>query len=313
MELISDTLDLTKWMEQPPEAVWVRPVSEYSDDVQARFDGRIDSIGKHLPWASLNKKIGIRTHELTIWSGINGSGKSMLLNQVMLHLAAQGERICFASLEMPPASTVYRLTRQGLGPLGPFPDTVREFLGWTDGKMWLYEQNGTPKWPRMVALARYCHEQLGITQFVLDSLMKCSINSDDYNTQKLFVDQLCALAKDSGLSVHLVAHMRKSGSEHDRIDKFSIKGASEITDLADTVWTLWRNKPKEAEFYKRNPDPEIMAEADAILECVKNRHGEWEGKLALAYDQRSLQFLDRDSKVKAWTEYALRQPGEDDE
>ncbi|OGO94414.1 MAG: hypothetical protein A3F10_02720 [Coxiella sp. RIFCSPHIGHO2_12_FULL_42_15] len=59
-----------------------------------------------------------------------------------------------------------------------------------------------------------------------------------------------------------------------------IKGTGSITDLADNVFTVWRNKNKEP------------SEPDAILQCDKQRNGEWEGKISLWFDSVSLHYLE---------------------
>lgn len=63
--------------------------------------------------------------------------------------------------------------------------------------------------------------------------------------------------------------------------KFDIKGNGGITDMADTVLVLWRNKPKEAalrqaEARRQTPDRETLEKFDAVLQCHKQRNGEEE-------------------------------------
>jgi twinkle protein len=284
-------IDFQKYMKAPHEAAQIRPASEWLDQVIERFAGNVAHGGRHLPWGKTHGHIGLRPAEVSIWAGINGHGKSMLVNEIMLGLMAQGERVCIASMEMLPRATLYRLTRQAAGVREVSEQYIREIYAWTDGKLWLYDQQGTVKSDRILAVARYCSEELGITHLVIDSLMKCGIDSDDYNGQKRFVDQICAHARDTGTHVHLVAHSRKGESEQQHMGKMDIKGASEITDQADNVFTVWRNKRKEDERQKHAPDDDVLAGPDAMLSCVKQRHGEWEGKVALWFHPDSLQYV----------------------
>ena len=122
------------------------------------------------------------------------------------------------------------------------------------------------------------------------------MGADDYNLQKRFVDELSTHAKDTGMHIHLVAHSRKRENERSVMDKFDIKGASEITDMADNVFTIWRNKPKESEGRKVMPNADIMSKPDALLNCDKQRHGEWEGRVGLWYDKNSFQFKINESE-----------------
>jgi twinkle protein len=144
---------------------------------------------------------------------------------------------------------------------------------------------------------RYCSDKLKINHFVIDSLMKCGIAEDDYNRQKAFVDQLCAHAKDTGMHVHLIAHSRKSQDEYAVPGKMDVKGSGAITDQVDNVLTVWRNKRKELEIGKlvaKNQDipDDLREQPDAMVICDKQRHGEWEGRIALWFDTKSFQYLD---------------------
>jgi twinkle protein len=186
---------------------------------------------------------------------------------------------------------MYRMSRQASGSREPTVRFVRDFHAWTDGKLWLYEHGAVVKPDKIMAVVRYAREAIGVEHVVIDSLMKCGMATDDYNAQKALVDRLCVYARDSGCHVHIVAHGRKGDGEHAKMDKHDIKGASEITDLVDNVFTLWRNKPKEERVRMGAADDEDMAKPDALLSCVKNRHGEWEGSVALWYHADSFQYL----------------------
>jgi twinkle protein len=91
--------------------------------------------------------------------------------------------------------------------------------------------------------------------------------------------------------------MRKSGDDSHRPGKWDIRGASEITDLADNVFICWKNIPKEKaqeqiEFGNPNADTSKLDEADQYLTVAKQRHGEWEGAFQFWFDNPTLQFLE---------------------
>jgi len=291
MRVIEDTIDLSRYLDTPPDAANVKPASNWCQDVIDRFYSDNPDPGARLPWGKTHGAIKLRPGEVSIWSGISGHGKSALLNQVMVSVMAQGEKVCIASLEMKPAQTMHRMSRQAVGVGSPSVQALRALMRWTDGKLWIYDQLGTVKRERMMAVVRYCREELGITHMVIDSLMKCGIGTDDYNGQKAFVDELCAHAKDTGMHIHLVAHSRKSSSEFAEMDKMDIKGASEIADQVDNIFMLWRNKKKEAEGQKPHPSKDVVDMPDALLTCSKQRHGEWEGKVTLWFHKESMQHI----------------------
>ena len=79
-------------------------------------------------------------------------------------------------------------------------------------------------------------------------------------------------------------------------DKFDIKGTGAITDMVDNVFIVWRNKQKEAKMHEaitdHSRDMLRRSSPDCILNCVKQREGEWEGFVKLWFDAASLQFLE---------------------
>lgn len=284
-------IDFTKWAMTPDEKAKIRPSSDYERELMDHFCAPQETRGAYLPWSKTHGDVRLRPGELSIWAGVNGHGKSMVLSQVVLSLIQQGETACIASLEMRPISTLARMSRQAIGTDEPAPRALRQFHEFLSGSLWLYDQQGTVQMQRMLAVIRYAREEIGVQHFVVDSLMKCGIDSDDYNAQKRFVDCLSTYVRDAGLHIHLVAHSRKKETEHTMMDKFDIKGASELTDMADNVFTLWRNKPKEAKVERGEVDEQTKSAPDAVLMCDKQRHGEWEGKIALWFNKRTMQYV----------------------
>lgn len=293
-------IDWERFSERYPEWANVIPAEFYADRVAQYFRADENLAGILLPWSKTHSYIRLRPGELSLWNGVNGHGKSLLLGQIMLSAMAQGQTVCIASMEMKPVLTMARLTRQAAGVEVPSEGLIHAFHKWLAGKLWLYDQMGTVSSKRMFAVLRYCTEALhyegqakSINHFVIDSLLKCGINEDDYNRQKEFVDQLSAFAHDTGVHVHLVTHARKGESERNLPGKWDIRGAGAISDLAENVFTLWRNKAKEEEARKREPDQEKMKEPDALLICDKQRNasGKGEGKTALWFHEASQQFV----------------------
>ena len=77
----------------------------FQDDVLNLFHNPEGLRGLQTNWKGLNTLLrGWRPGELTVWTGINGSGKSTILNQVIVHLIQiHRKRCCLASLEMEPS------------------------------------------------------------------------------------------------------------------------------------------------------------------------------------------------------------------
>lgn len=253
--------------------------------------------GAMLPWGKTQDNIRFRGGEVTLWQGINGHGKSQLLGMACLGFARQDERVCIASFEMKPVSTLKRCLRQVAMNDQPTELMVNRMMDWMKTRFWLYDQQGTVTPQMIFAVIRYCADQLKIKHIVIDSLMKCVRGEADYDGQKDFVDHLCTLARDLDVHIHLVHHVRKGENEETPPGKFDAKGSGAISDQVDQVLTVWRNKKKEKQIgicrgTGKAIDPEVANAPDALMICDKNRHGEWEGRVALWYHGPSLQYTE---------------------
>lgn len=298
MNVIDDSIDFDAYLQGPDESASIRPASDWVDEVIAAFEQPASQSGATLPWTNTHSAVRLRHGELTIWPGMSGHGKSMMIGQVALNLMAQGEKVCIASMEMKPVSTMQRLCRQALGCSTPARRDIQDLHAWTDSRLWLYDQQGQVSPERILAVGRYCHEHHGVTHFIVDNLLSCGIAEDGYDQQKQFVLSLATHAHDSGQSVHLLAHSRKGKDELTPPGKFDVRGSASITDLADNVFSVWRNRGKEMAQDEGRRDKDN--DEDALLIVCKHRHGEWEGRIRLWFDQRSQTYLQhRNEQPKA--------------
>ena len=275
--------------ENQDEGANIKRASDFAEQVIDRFYGQ----GAQTNWtrtgfSKTDGKFDIRPGEMTVWAGINGHGKTTYLSHVMLNLMQSGQKVCLMSLEMKPAETMAKMVMQASGSGQPSMKFIREFHKWTDNKLWIYDHLGRVAPSRALAVSTYVRKELGIDHIVIDSLMKCSAGmaSDDYSAQRDFVDGLCVIARDTGLHVHLVAHMRKGENERTAPGKFDVKGAGEITDLIDNLVIVCKNlrKPTKADEDTQSPDP------DAFVLVAKQRHHPWEGSFAFWFDRECQQF-----------------------
>ena len=306
--MIPDSIDFDAYLRDEYDGrAKVRPASEFADDVVRLIHGEQETSGTATPWPKVENRLRFRSGEVTLWAGVNGHGKSGLLGYVVLDALVAGDRACIASLEMLPEATLGRMCRQAAGSNAPTPEWIRCFHAWTDKRLWLYAHQGQVHVDRMLAVARYCHKELGIDHVVIDSLMKCGLAPDDYGGQKNFVDALCALARDTGLHIHLVHHIRKGESEKSVPDKFDIKGAGEIVDLVDNALIVYRNKRKESQLENatdlRAVD-ELAGIPDTVLICEKQRHFSREGRINLWFDRDSQQLLEHPKSARRYIDFS---------
>ena len=297
MQVIDDTIDFGRFLKSRDEQK-IRRASDWTDGVLKRINGDVGVAGDVLPWQKTHREVQLRPGEVSVWAGINGHGKSLLLGQVMLWLLPKNKCL-IASMEMKPEATIERMLRQASGLHHPAVAYVRHWMHWSDGRLWIYDQLDSIQPDKILGMATYAGELLGVNHIVIDSLMKCGMKPDDYGAQKAFVDRLCWLAKDFNTHIHLVCHMRKREREGHIPDKFDIKGASEVSDLVDNVFIVHRNKDKESKVAAGQNVESVVPDASLIV--AKQRHGEWEGKINLWFCQSSNQFVPKpNARTMPW-------------
>lgn len=277
----------------------LKAASAFTDAIIAEFyppEGGHE-VAMETPWRKFTDKFRFRPGELVVLQGINGHGKTEIAGNFVVHGISRGSRICVASMEFKPAKWLKRLTRQAAGLERPSERYIRDIATWWESQLWVFDVTGKAKSDRLLQVFRYAARRYQIGFFVIDNLAKCGIAEDDYNGQKAFVDELTDFAKEHDATVLLVCHPRKVDDENKAPGKMDVKGTGAITDMADSVLSIWRNKPKheaieKAESAKVDPPPDVLARPDAILTCFKQRNGEDEPKIALWFDRASHQFLE---------------------
>lgn len=294
--LVLDDIDFNFYMKQTECQRKVRSAGIFADDLVAYCWDNSLNRGPVMPWIKTHEKIRFRPGEVTLWSGQNGHGKSLVLGQLSMGFLTQGERVCIASFEMRPVITLFRICRQVCECAKPSEEDIRGFAQATDNALYVYDQQGMVESDKIIAVIKYCADKLQVKHFVIDSLMKCGISEDGpnaFNEQKHFVDSLCSVAKETNMHIHLVAHSRKLKDELTPPGKMDVKGSGSITDQVDNVITVWRNKAKEKELAEKGIAP--ADDPDCLLLVDKQRNGEWEGRIALWFIPHAQQFVETNS------------------
>lgn len=259
------------------------------------------SIGFDTPWyPALPWRV--RKGEFTVLTGFSGSGKTLGINQLLLHLIQQGCRVLDCSLEIRPALTLYYMTRCALAKKFSSKDEVESCVSWLNDQMMFLDCIGTVNADRILHAAEYARKRHGIDVLVIDSLFKCGMSGEDYGAARAFADRLTSFANNTGCHVILVAHSRKTqnGNELNPPTKSDVAGSSDITNAAFNVVVFWRNKMKKKKideamqidtpegveqlsFWRDQPDGKIIID--------KQRFGEGEEcETVVWYDKDSCQF-----------------------
>lgn len=291
----ADRYDFDDLMQRarPIDPEELRSAAEFIPDVLGLFypasDARCDPvlrIDRNLDWFEF------REGEVTVWTGINGHGKSLLLSQVQLGLMAQGEKFVVFSGEMTPARLMKRTIKQATGLDRPTVAYIAAVGEWARERYWLFDLLGAAKLDRLLEVFTYAHRRYGCSHFVVDSLMMTDVPEDgagSMTAQKEAMRKLCAFARTLGVHVHLVAHPRKARDESQAPNKLDVAGSGKITDGADNVFSVWRAQ-KDAALPSDG-------EPDAKLELLKQRNGDVQNRVVrLWFDPASMQFRTQQQK-----------------
>lgn len=258
----------------------IKRVVDYYDEIEDFIENGHVVIGAKLPFGRLANLFRFRNGEVTLWTGFNGHKKSLLLGFVGLNFLKEGQKVCIASFEMKPLSTINRMARQYSNQSMLGYEEYANFMGFAGDNLYLFDHQGGMTPERLLGVIYYTANELGVNHFIIDSLMRVVSGEDSYNEQKDFVVKLCDIAIKKNIHVHLVHHTRK-GKENEPSGRYDAKGSGAISDNVHNSLIVWANKDK------------IDDMPDVILKCDKQREGEWEGSIALKFDADSLRFYEQ--------------------
>lgn len=258
----------------------LKNASEFANETLDRMYSQDPQTRRGIPLPFGSYPFHLRWNEWTAVTGINGSGKTMLLNFLLLYLKKLGYNACIASMEVPGGQTLEYMIQQATGSELPPRPVAEGGVRWISEGVWFYDRVGKSNWKEMLEVFRYAYRRYGCRFFVIDSLMKLGISMEDLDAQGEFFTALSDLVRDLPIHVFLVAHPRKSKSDIEVIGKMDIKGSGELTDQAHNVWVIFRNKAKERDIGKmikfKDDEAKITAKRrakpDAQLIVTKQRN-----------------------------------------
>jgi DNA primase len=257
----------------------------------------------------LDQKIGkFYLGTVAVWTGINGSGKSTVINQVCLieSINQNYKTFVFSDeltktqfknwIEYPIAGgqniteTPARDDRPAYYKIEPkVKEIIRE---WYRGKIFLYDNEFDKSAKTILQRMEIMARKHGVKNFLIDNLMMVDLScygGEPLERQKMFLLDLMKFARKFNTVVHLVAHPRKLDIVK-RLSKMDVSGTGDITNLAHYVMAIHRVTAKEKEGV-RNGKGDWITEPinyDVLLECFKNRPvGFQDFVIGLHYDRKS--------------------------
>lgn len=265
--------------------------------------------------------------------GINGSGKSTVINQILVAEAIeQGYQTFIFSGE---------LTKQALKAWINFPIAGKRHIEvinrgknqpkgyrikpkvldlmnkWYKGKVHVYDKEfniiASELLEKMQELAR----KYGVKNFILDNLMM--INCSEYNkfnpyeAEVTFVLKLCEFARNFNVVVHLLNHPSKIDSIR-RLTKMDVAGMAKLTNLVHYVIAIHRVTEKEKEGTINNRGEQVVApiQYDCLIDILKNRPmGHQDKTIGCYFEPSSKRFYGDSDNINR--QYSWDNEEEDDE
>ncbi|MFA5559253.1 MAG: CHC2 zinc finger domain-containing protein [Methanofastidiosum sp.] len=256
---------------------------------------------------------------LNVITGINSSGKSVLVNQICIAEALnQGYDVfCFSEeLTKPQLKSWLEWNFTGRRHIKVEnnhirkinPEIKKKVREWYKGRIYVYDNDTDYSAVSILSKMEELARRKGVKIFVIDNLMMVDLNSNENNIwqkQKEFVIKLVNFANKFNVLVHLVAHPRKVEAIR-RLTKLDIAGSGDITNLAHYVMGIHRVTPREKEGIKKS-NGEYKVEPirfDCIIDLFKNRiTGTQDKEVGVYFDLPSYRFwieLDQLDKQYKW-------------
>jgi twinkle protein len=164
-------------------------------------------------------------------------------------------------------------------------ENAARVLEYLSSRLWLYHHVGIVPWRQLLEDFKFVRRRYGVTQFVIDSLMRVGIMEDDYVQQAEFVTAFASFCDEYDCSGHLVAHRKKdekgerSGSGG---DKSVVSGSAKITDNAHNVCEIWRNVDKGQKVSQLFEEQRVgICTGTLFEERLKSLQGQPDGKFIL--------------------------------
>lgn len=259
-----------------------------------------------------NSIVQLNYSEVSLLSGGNASGKSSLLNTIMLNIIEQSVNCALWSGELPApilkawiqmvAAGKNRLRQSTYGN-GKYyvPNDVAENIDrWMDGKLFVYNNEYGNTWEQIFHDMKELLKA-NVKVFILDNLFSLNIDlleGDKNNKQRELILQIKDFAKKNQVHIILVAHPRKTLAF---LRKNDISGTSDLTNAVDNVFIIHR---VNNDFFRAGAD--FFGEAyinrfrgfGNVIEVAKNRmYGIVDLMVGLHYEPESRRFKNEINEV----------------
>lgn len=297
MEIISSAADTP-----------VDSVSDYSDIKNVDLDS-IDGI--KTGFYELDKKLmKLFYSTFNILTGVNGSGKSSFLSQIVCQAAEQGVNTWYFSGELPNHQCKNWLNYIFAGQRNISQENYGDTEFWRVNKsaqkemddfyrerIYIYKDGKSRKAEDLLESMVECIRKYGSKLCIIDNLTAVNLSCNEnnkYQKQEEFVTKCIEIAKKYNVVVIMVVHPHKIETMR-RLTKMDVQGISAIIDLAHRIISLYRVTPEDKEGKPKNNGNGWFKKPikfDVLCDVLKDRMMGFEGAtVGLYYDKPSRRFF----------------------
>lgn len=292
------------------------PVSETDDkgkkwltskDIKRKREQDIIAIPTGYPY--LDKAIkGLILGEVTILSGLNGSGKSSWLNSVMLNVIQRGFKVACFSGELTDFNVMKWLTQSAAGKhyvkkvagcdyAYEVDDMVYDKIcDWLYEKFYLFNNNYGNQFQQVLSdLGEVVAK--GVKLIVLDNLMALQISNfagDKNEKQKQFILDIVEFAKRQSVHIVVVCHPRKESGAQTFLRKESIAGSGDLTNAVQNVAIVHRVGDdfckRASEFFGKEKVERYMEYSNVVEWCKNRSYGIVDYLVGMYYEVETKRF-----------------------
>lgn len=244
---------------------------------------------------------------LVVWTGYNGSGKSTILSNIIINGVEEGHRAFVYSGELPKEDFKEWMDLQLSGkqhlisydcPVKkqaiPIPDPKNYELldGFYNNNIYLFDTEDYATDKEIIAAMEYMAKREGVKVFAIDNMLTMNITEigDANEKQAKLIIKLKGFARKFNAVVHLVAHPRKPAQGQKRVDKYSISGTANISDLADRVIGFHRLTNEEKE------KPQYQGYNNAFIVFKDRKFGIFDEEILFKFDFFSKRYYTNDTE-----------------
>lgn len=256
------------------------PSRLYEEIVSRRARG---DDGIQAPVSKLHGLFSLPRRGYTIMGAYSGTGKSSFASQWAVSAAANGHRVAVMSLEMPADYTLELMSEQAACLPEPHLPYIERFAAWADQKIFLHSSTDVVSPDEVFRFVETSATLLGCDLIVIDPLMGIDLPSD-IDAEKYMATKLASMARDFGVALLIIHHVRKPPSgglgEKQRPDKAAFLGSTHLTGAAAAVCTLWAD-PVRREARTNGLEVDDEDGSDYVFTVHKQRFAPWHGSAQL--------------------------------